>query len=292
MGTDDPLHKPWTAASAALMLSMAVFVSGCLGDGGERDTDGDGVPDSEDAFPEDPEEWMDSDGDGIGDNADRDPDHPAYGVGLSFLDDTEADGVWTVAISDDDDLGVLIVNNTGNETETVELHVLDDGTARLEREEIRLDPGEMTTVIIYFGAPGFSERFRVKAEVPEAPTPVNATITLSLQGTSRTGQVTQKGDKVMVEYVLHDLDGNQLDAGTLPATAGERYVGPAQQLGYITGFYMGLLGMRKPSLGGLGGSGETKTIKVPPELAYGTDPDGSDLSGVTLIFTLTLISSS
>jgi hypothetical protein len=33
------------------------------------DSDGDGVPDSQDAFPNDPTEWQDSDGDGIGDNA-------------------------------------------------------------------------------------------------------------------------------------------------------------------------------------------------------------------------------
>jgi hypothetical protein len=32
------------------------------------DTDGDGVPDDEDAFPEDPTQWLDSDGDGYGDN--------------------------------------------------------------------------------------------------------------------------------------------------------------------------------------------------------------------------------
>lgn len=38
------------------------------------DTDGDGVPDDEDAFPEDPNESQDSDGDGIGDNADHSPD--------------------------------------------------------------------------------------------------------------------------------------------------------------------------------------------------------------------------
>ncbi len=34
-----------------------------------RDTDGDGVPDAEDAFPEDPTEWADANGNGIGDNA-------------------------------------------------------------------------------------------------------------------------------------------------------------------------------------------------------------------------------
>lgn len=38
------------------------------------DSDGDGVPDDEDAFPNDPNESVDSDGDGIGDNADIAPD--------------------------------------------------------------------------------------------------------------------------------------------------------------------------------------------------------------------------
>lgn len=38
------------------------------------DTDGDGVPDDDDAFPNDPNESEDSDGDGVGDNADTDDD--------------------------------------------------------------------------------------------------------------------------------------------------------------------------------------------------------------------------
>ena len=40
---------------------------------GEPDSDGDGVPDSEDAFPNDENETADSDGDGTGDNADAFP---------------------------------------------------------------------------------------------------------------------------------------------------------------------------------------------------------------------------
>ena len=36
------------------------------------DSDGDGVYDSQDAFPHDPNEWSDADGDGVGDNADGD----------------------------------------------------------------------------------------------------------------------------------------------------------------------------------------------------------------------------
>jgi hypothetical protein len=35
------------------------------------DSDGDGVPDDEDAFPDDPDESVDSDGDGVGDNKDE-----------------------------------------------------------------------------------------------------------------------------------------------------------------------------------------------------------------------------
>ena len=43
----------------------------------QEDTDGDGVPDSQDAFPNDPTETVDSDGDGVGDNADAFPNDPA-----------------------------------------------------------------------------------------------------------------------------------------------------------------------------------------------------------------------
>jgi len=41
-----------------------------------HDEDGDGIPDSEDAFPHNPFEWKDSDGDGVGDNSDLFPHDP------------------------------------------------------------------------------------------------------------------------------------------------------------------------------------------------------------------------
>lgn len=47
-----------------------------LSDGTESDRDGDGVPDDEDDFPDDPSETTDSDGDGVGDNSDQFPNDP------------------------------------------------------------------------------------------------------------------------------------------------------------------------------------------------------------------------
>ena len=74
--------------------------------GEENDSDGDGTPDEEDAFPNDPNEWIDTDGDGVGDNADafdNDPtetiDSDGDGVGdnsdafpQNFLESVDSDG--------------------------------------------------------------------------------------------------------------------------------------------------------------------------------------------------------
>ena len=64
------------------------------------DSDGDGVPDDEDAFPNDASETIDTDGDGVGDNADAFPDDANETV------DSDGDGVGNNADSDDDGDGV------------------------------------------------------------------------------------------------------------------------------------------------------------------------------------------
>ncbi|MDP7028594.1 MAG: right-handed parallel beta-helix repeat-containing protein [Phycisphaerales bacterium] len=69
-------------------------IVGPFDDGGDNtildacdDSDGDGVPDSEDAFPDDPNEWADSDSDGVGDNGDAFPNDPNEWA------DSDGDGV-------------------------------------------------------------------------------------------------------------------------------------------------------------------------------------------------------
>ncbi len=71
----------------------------------ETDTDGDGVPDSEDDFPNDPDEDTDTDGDGVGDNADDFPDDPDEDT------DTDGDGVGDNTDTDDDGDGVPDVDD-------------------------------------------------------------------------------------------------------------------------------------------------------------------------------------
>ena len=64
-----------------MLILVALITAGVVGgtylllrdgDSANVDTDGDGVIDTEDEFPTDPDEWTDTDGDGVGDNADSD----------------------------------------------------------------------------------------------------------------------------------------------------------------------------------------------------------------------------
>ena len=81
-----------------------------VGDVSDTDDDGDGVLDTNDAFPLDASESADTDGDGIGDNADPDLDNDGildtvdnclYTPNVDQLD-TDADGIGNVCDSDDD----------------------------------------------------------------------------------------------------------------------------------------------------------------------------------------------
>jgi len=76
------------------------------------DNDGDGFPNSDDAFPNDPTEWRDMDGDGVGDNLDNDRDGDtvdngadAFPMNPNEWSDTDSDGIGNNADWDDDEDG-------------------------------------------------------------------------------------------------------------------------------------------------------------------------------------------
>lgn len=63
-------------AKGQLTLTVHIDTDGDgLDNSVDPDDDNDGVPDTADAFPLDPTEWLDTDGDGIGNNADTDDDN-------------------------------------------------------------------------------------------------------------------------------------------------------------------------------------------------------------------------
>jgi hypothetical protein len=75
-----------------LMIFILIGLTGCYArdDTAGPDSDGDSYPDSEDEFPNDPDEWFDSDGDGIGNNADDFPNDPSLSQ-INYLHDSIGD---------------------------------------------------------------------------------------------------------------------------------------------------------------------------------------------------------
>jgi DNA-binding beta-propeller fold protein YncE len=72
---------------AAPAVASVAYTPSTDGSPGPVDTDGDGVPDAQDAFPNDPTETLDSDGDGVGNNAD------AFPFDGSETVDSDGDGI-------------------------------------------------------------------------------------------------------------------------------------------------------------------------------------------------------
>lgn len=74
-------------AGFTFLIELSMYADDPLTEAPAGDADGDGTPDGEDAFPEDPNETTDSDGDGVGDNGDAFPND------ATETTDTDGDGV-------------------------------------------------------------------------------------------------------------------------------------------------------------------------------------------------------
>ncbi len=106
-----------------------------LTDNSQSDADGDGVPDLEDAFPEDPSESVDTDSDGIGNNADSDDDgdgvvdtEDAFPLDATETIDSDADGIGDNADTDDVNainVGRAYLITNSSSANVSELHVIN-----------------------------------------------------------------------------------------------------------------------------------------------------------------------
>jgi len=81
--TDGSLVAAWDAWKGSRNIYGRTFKLNVIV-GTEDDSDGDGVLDINDAFPNDPSETTDTDGDGVGDSTDVYPDDPRYQLDSDF----------------------------------------------------------------------------------------------------------------------------------------------------------------------------------------------------------------
>ena len=98
------------------------------------DTDGDGIADIYDTFPNDAKESIDTDNDGIGNNADTDDDNDgvddnqdAFPLDVNESIDTDNDGIGNNADTDDDNDGILDTIEITNGTNPLNVDSDNDG---------------------------------------------------------------------------------------------------------------------------------------------------------------------
>ncbi len=102
------------------------------------DADGDGTPDTADAFPQDPREDRDRDGDGIGDRSDPFPDDPTNNQNLG-------DQCGAPTISNSADRGTFLWQDCTGPAQTWHLRVTGGGTTQSLIYDSTLSPGASIT---------------------------------------------------------------------------------------------------------------------------------------------------
>ena len=120
-------------------LNVCDDIDTSVSSGGGIDSDGDGFIDSSDAFPFDPNEWIDTDLDGVGNNEDLDDDEDGFLDTTEVLAgsdplninniplDTDSDGIINLVDEDDDNDGFsdLIEKDVGTDSLNVSNFPLD-----------------------------------------------------------------------------------------------------------------------------------------------------------------------
>ena len=156
---------------------------------------------------------------------------------------------------------------------------------------ISIDAGD--AVIIPLRLETLVEETQFTIEVVHVSLPaakVNLDVDLFSDGSERDRHA--RNERMSVTYTVWDADSNeQLDTGTLPATAGEDPLcntePPVPWVCYIEGFGWGLVGLDADLQETITLSGTNHRVLLPPDLAYGNS-EGHELQNSWLLFELEL----
>jgi len=232
------------------------------------DSDGDGVPDEEDAFPNDPNESVDTDGDGVGNNAD--PDDDGDGIMDSVEDaapnagDANADGtvdslqIGVASLPDVGGTDYVVVALTGGCDEVKSVSV--DGEASMAQADADFDyplglvsftlPCATADVKIYFfGTTPAADHYRKYG--PTTPGDSGTNAWYSLPGVTFDSETIDGGSATTASFTLQDgllgdatgVDGQIVDPGGPSASASEPPDVPALPPLGIALLMTGLLGV-------------------------------------------------
>ncbi len=179
----------------------------------DPDDDNDGVLDTEDAFPLDPNESLDTDNDGTGNNSDTDDDGDGYSdqmeieAGTDPLDvtstptDTDGDGTLDVSDTDDDNDGVLDTADAFPLDPNESLDTDNDGTGNNADTD---DDGD-----------GYSDQIEIEAgtdplDINSSPNDsVNDTTSpiITIIGDNPASQIVRDNVADLRAYAIDDVDG-------------------------------------------------------------------------------------
>jgi FKBP-type peptidyl-prolyl cis-trans isomerase len=109
--------------------------------------------------------------------------------------------------------------------------------------------------------------------IPDAPAPTELQMTILEEGD---GDVVERGDTITLDY-----QGTSWETKTVfDQSFGKEPITNAVS-GFVPGFTAALVGQKV---------GSTILVVIPPEYAYGTDPDAHALGGQTLVFLIDIVS--
>lgn len=173
------------------------------------DSDKDGVPDKDDAFPDDPTEWRDNDGDGIGDNADNDDDNDGILDSQDYL--PYNDGAIKVEIKKIRINDFLILNQpTGKVYATVSI---DGYTYMLPEEgfkELNIDQDELLNWSIIHNVDDSVGYHTIKIDLYYKDI-INRDKPIDINGEDKNKDT---GKNLVIEYYLGNKVGHQYPEGS------------------------------------------------------------------------------